>query len=47
MSWDACVNKYCPMCADALNILEQSSNESCNNYKNKYLEQIKQCVRGN
>jgi hypothetical protein len=44
MGWDECVNKYCPMCAGAVSLLEVSANEDCNKCKETYWTQIRQCA---
>jgi hypothetical protein len=46
MSWADCEYKYCPMCADAIDLLGVSANEECNSCKEKYWAQIQACVQG-
>lgn len=44
MSWDACVNKYCPMCANQLTILDVTPSDACNNCKSQKHQLISSCA---
>ena len=44
MSWDACVNKYCPECANAISLMDLSASDPCNDCKRRKNAQISQCA---
>ncbi|MGD8837768.1 MAG: hypothetical protein PVJ19_22705, partial [Desulfobacteraceae bacterium] len=47
MSWDACVEKHCPMCANQVTLLEVTPSDECNKCKKTKYAAIKACSSGN
>ncbi|MCG7852226.1 MAG: hypothetical protein MIO92_06865 [Methanosarcinaceae archaeon] len=46
MSYDACLKKFCPMCAKAISLLDVSADPKCNECKKRNKAKIENCVRG-
>ncbi|MGD9006996.1 MAG: hypothetical protein PVG41_03690, partial [Desulfobacteraceae bacterium] len=47
MSWDVCVEKHCPMCANQVTLLEVTPSDECNKCKKQKYAAIKACSSGN
>lgn len=42
-----CERQYCPMCADPVDLLQQSADPRCNACRTQYADEIRACMSGN